>query len=171
MDSNVQFRARYATVSWVHSSWGRSTGAPVIRAAAGLGEPIELSGGGPRSHHSPPGSDAVRPPRRFFRNCGRSPPSPWSSGRSRSGPIGRHWTDIGADRLRARLGFGDCYRTAYASALLERIALSPSNRASIAGRHRRRGINRLKRSVSPEGVLLPVRVESPVAERGEAVAQ
>jgi hypothetical protein len=173
MDSNVQFRARYATVSWVHSSWGRSTGAPVIRAAAGLGEPIELSGGGPRSHHSPPGSDAVRPPRRFFRNCGRSPPSPWSSGRSRSGPIGRHWTDIGADRLRARLGFGDYYRTAYASALLKRIALFASNRVSIPGRHHSppKKLTGLSALSFPEGVLLPVRLGSPVSERGEAVAQ
>ena len=56
MDSNVQFRAGQATVPWVRPSWGRSTRASVIRALAGLGEPIELSGGSPRSRHSPPES-------------------------------------------------------------------------------------------------------------------
>ena len=43
------------------SELGRSTGAPVIRAVAGLGIPIELSGGGPRSRHSLPGSSGVTP--------------------------------------------------------------------------------------------------------------
>ena len=44
------------------SELGRSTGGPVIRAVAGLRTPIELSGGGPRSGHSPPGSGGVTPP-------------------------------------------------------------------------------------------------------------
>ena len=44
-DSNHRFRAISATVSWVLPSWGRSTGAPLIRAVAGLGKPIESSGG------------------------------------------------------------------------------------------------------------------------------
>ena len=35
--------ARWAVVSWARRSWGRSTGAPVSRAVAGLGTPIELS--------------------------------------------------------------------------------------------------------------------------------
>jgi hypothetical protein len=39
----------------------RWSGAPVIRAVAGLGIPIELSGDGPRSRHSPPGSGGVKP--------------------------------------------------------------------------------------------------------------
>src|SRR5208282_4708949 len=46
---------------WFRPSWGRSTGPPVIRAVAGLGTPIELSGGGPRSRHSLPGSSGVTP--------------------------------------------------------------------------------------------------------------
>src|SRR6516164_2996105 len=61
MDSHVQFRARQATVVRVRPNGGRSTGAPVIRPVAGLGMPIELSGGGPRSRHSPLGSGGVTP--------------------------------------------------------------------------------------------------------------
>ena len=56
--------------SWVRPSWGQSTGAPVIRAVAGFGTPTELSSGGPRSRHSPPGSGGViLPPR--CRRCQR----------------------------------------------------------------------------------------------------
>jgi hypothetical protein len=68
MDSNVQFRA--LDRQRIRSSWGRSTGAPVIRAVAGLGIPIDLSGGGPRSRHSPPGSGGVTPGLRC-RRCER----------------------------------------------------------------------------------------------------
>src|SRR6516225_11799654 len=52
------------------SSCGRSTGAPVIRAVAALGEPVELSGGGPRNGHSPTGSGGVTP-RPRYRRCER----------------------------------------------------------------------------------------------------
>jgi hypothetical protein len=59
MDSNVQFRARRATVSWVRPSCGRSTGALVLRAVAGLGETGRVVGRRLRSRHSPPGSGGV----------------------------------------------------------------------------------------------------------------
>ena len=64
-------------------------------------------------------------------------------------------------------------RTAYASALLERIALFASNRVSIPGRHHSppKKLTGLSALSFPEGVLLPVRLGSPVSERGEAVAQ
>jgi len=59
-----------ATVSWVRPSWGRSTGAPVIRAVTGLGIPIDLSGDRPRNRHSPPGSGGSKP-RPRCRRCER----------------------------------------------------------------------------------------------------
>jgi hypothetical protein len=44
MDSNFQFRARWAAVSRLQPTWGRSTvgAAGIIRAVVGLGKPIEL---------------------------------------------------------------------------------------------------------------------------------
>ena len=52
MDSNVQFRCRLATVL-VSSESGPIYRRTVIRAVAGLGEPIELSDGlrGAATHH------------------------------------------------------------------------------------------------------------------------
>jgi len=98
MDSNVQFRVRSARGSSVRPSWGRSTGAPVIRAVAGLGTPIELSGGGRRSRHSPPGSGSVTPSPRC-RRCKRiaeptvrirSPPAESRTNVDRGLRIGRY---------------------------------------------------------------------------------
>jgi hypothetical protein len=71
-------------VSWVRPSCGRSTGAPLIRAVAGLRIPIEVSGGGPRAATHHPDRDVVTP----WPRCRRSERIAEPRVRIRSPPAG-----------------------------------------------------------------------------------
>src|SRR6516162_9288931 len=120
----------------VRPSWDRSTGAPVIRAVAGLGIAIELASDVPRSHRSPSGSGGVTP----RQHC-------------------RRYERIAEPTVRIRFPPAESLQTFSSSRAATAMAKPDSS-------HSRTGSSNPVPSSGESDELLPEQARSPVGSRG-----